>query len=196
MEHDVEDTVIRPRRGGALPTEPDDSDTRLVTRLRGPAARPSVDAVPPVRGPQHAPTPPALVAQAVVADAAVYRFRVNSHEPIDLNRPAHIGRKPALPRVPPPLRPRLVRVPSPLQEVSGTHLEVRQQGTSVVITDLRSTNGTTVTMPGSRPRGLRPGESLVVTPGTLIDIGDGNLIEILPLQRTMKETSMSEGVRQ
>lgn len=178
MEHDAEDTVIRPRHDGALANEIDNADTILVTGARVAApARPLPAERPPV---------------AAVAPS-VYRLRVNSHEPIALDRPAHIGRRPSLPRVPQRVRPRLVRVPSPLQEVSSTHLEVRQEGASLVITDLRSTNGTVVTMPGSRPRSLRPGESLVVTPGTIIDIGDGNVLEILPLQRTTGETPMSEG---
>jgi pSer/pThr/pTyr-binding forkhead associated (FHA) protein len=64
--------------------------------------------------------------------------------------------------------------------VSSTHLEVRQVGASVVITDLRSTNGSVVSAPGAAPRKLRQGESVVVSPGTLVDIGDGNIVEILP----------------
>jgi pSer/pThr/pTyr-binding forkhead associated (FHA) protein len=67
--------------------------------------------------------------------------------------------------------------------VSASHLEIRQLGASVVVTDLRSTNGSVVAVPGSAPHTLRQGESMVVTPGTLVDIGDGNVIEILPLQR-------------
>jgi hypothetical protein len=121
----------------------------------------------------------------VVPDALAptYHFQVNRHEPIPLDVPAYLGRKPSRPRVPQPQRPRLVRVPSPRREVSSTHLEIRQQGPSVIVTDLQSTNGTIVSLPGSAPRALRPGESLVVTPGTFVDIGDGNRIEILPLQR-------------
>ena len=37
-------------------------------------------------------------------------------------------------------------------------------------------------MPGRSPVKLGQGESLVVVPGTVVDIGDGNLIEVLPLQ--------------
>ncbi|MHB1171955.1 MAG: FHA domain-containing protein, partial [Lacisediminihabitans sp.] len=76
-----------------------------------------------------------------------------------------------------------VRVPSPLREVSGTHVEVRQEGASVIVTDLRSTNGTVVSIPGAAPLKLRQGESVVVVPGTLVDIGDGNILEILPIPR-------------
>jgi pSer/pThr/pTyr-binding forkhead associated (FHA) protein len=73
-------------------------------------------------------------------------------------------------------------VPSPKQEVSSTHIELRQLGASVVLTDLRSTNGSIVFPPASEPRKLRQGESVVATPGTLVDIGDGNVIEILSPQ--------------
>ena len=48
-----------------------------------------------------------------------------------------------------------------------------------MLTDLRSTNGTIVHVPGSPGRVLIGGESAVVSPGTLIDIGDGNLLEVL-----------------
>ncbi|WP_370263792.1 hypothetical protein [Cryobacterium sp. TMT2-23] len=50
----------------------------------------------------------------------------------------------------------------------------------MVVTDLGSTNGTIVTAPRGRGQRLRPGESLVALPGTKVDIGDGNIIEILP----------------
>ncbi|MBC7443374.1 MAG: FHA domain-containing protein, partial [Ramlibacter sp.] len=68
--------------------------------------------------------------------------------------------------------------------VSGTHLEIKQEGESVVVTDLGSTNGTIVTAPRARAARLRPGGSLVVLPGTRVDIGDGNIIEILPASGT------------
>jgi hypothetical protein len=38
-------------------------------------------------------------------------------------------------------------------------------------------------VPGAATLKLRQGESVVVTPGTVVDIGDGNRIEILPIQR-------------
>jgi FHA domain len=116
--------------------------------------------------------------------AASYSFRVgNRAETVMLDRPARVGREPAVTRISTGVSPRLVRVYSPSSEVSGTHLEVRQVGASVIVTDLRSTNGSVVTQPGSLPRKLRQGESVVVTPGTLVDIGDGNILHILPMQR-------------
>jgi hypothetical protein len=112
-----------------------------------------------------------------------YRIRVNRHEPIPLDAPALIGRKPVSPRIAIGGVPRLVRVPSPGREVSSTHVELRQQGASVIVTDLRSTNGTLVSIPGTSSQKLRQGESLVVSAGTIVDIGDGNTVEILPIER-------------
>ena len=134
------------------------------------------------------PPPVGLVEPGVVDDVVTtptaYRFTLgDSEEPIPLDVPAYIGRRPGSPRIRSGIVPRLVVVPSPLHEVSGTHVELRQLGTSVIVTDMKSTNGSLVITPGSAPRKLRQGESVVVSPGTLVDIGDGNVIEILPIQR-------------
>lgn len=112
-----------------------------------------------------------------------YRFRVgDSPEVVALDRVTYLGRNPRPPRIAAEPAPRLVTVPSSRREVSSTHIELRQVGSSVVVTDLKSTNGTFVTVPGGAPRKLRQGESAVATPGTVVDIGDGNLIEILPMR--------------
>jgi hypothetical protein len=110
-----------------------------------------------------------------------YRFRIG-RTVVWLDAVSYVGRRPSSPRIIYGQMPRLVRVPSPKQEVSSTHLELRQLGASVVLTDMRSTNGSIVFPPGGEPRKLRQGESVVATPGSLVDIGDGNVIEILSLQ--------------
>lgn len=192
---DLDDTVIGPRRAPASPTRragqagadvaaPDLDDTVIVApgipargepEHRGPTA--------PVE-PEHRGTPELVEPVAVDASAAVptgHVFRVGpGTEPIPLDVPAYIGRRPSSPRIATGAAPRLVTVRSPQREVSSTHLEVREVGASVVITDLRSTNGSVVRVPGAAPRKLRQGESVVVSPGTLVDIGDGNIVEILP----------------
>lgn len=118
------------------------------------------------------------------ANVGLYSFRVGEHaQPVLLDRPVRVGREPAAPRIPAGLTPRLVRVASSSQEVSSTHVELRQVGSSVIVTDLRSTNGSVVMQPGSVARKLRQGESVVVSPGALVDIGDGNILQILPMQR-------------
>jgi hypothetical protein len=107
-------------------------------------------------------------------------FRVGPGVPRTLDAPTFIGREPSAPRIPVGPSPRLVAVESPTQVVSSTHLQLQQVGDAVVVTDLRSTNGTIVTGPGVDRVRLRPGESRVVLPGTTVDIGDGNIIEIIP----------------
>lgn len=175
-----DDTVVRPRRETVV--DPSDVDADTVIRERVPFA----DLPPEVRAlvaPPVAPVPERRPEPLDATQPMEYSFRVNAHQPISLGKPALIGRRPSLPRIMPGRPPQLVRVPSPLREVSGTHVELRQQGTLVIVTDLRSTNGTTVRLPGRDPVRLLGGESLVVIPGTVVDIGDGNLVEILPLER-------------
>jgi pSer/pThr/pTyr-binding forkhead associated (FHA) protein len=168
---DLDDTIARPRR----PLRDDsfrtaaDTDAEDTVVLAGSAAR--------VDGPARASVSPGPI-------ESFYRVSIGTHsEPIALDRPCVVGRRPSAPRIPQGPAPRLVRVASPLKEVSSTHLEVRQLGSSVIVTDLRSTNGSVVMVPGSVPRKLRQGESVVVSPGTLVDIGDDNIIQILPIHR-------------
>ena len=98
-----------------------------------------------------------------------------------LATPFILGRRPRSPRVSRGQLPKLITVDSPTSAVSGTHLEIRQLGDAVIVTDLGSTNGTRVTSgPGGTQR-MPPGSSLVVLPGARVDIGDGNIIEILPV---------------
>lgn len=111
-----------------------------------------------------------------------HRVGVGS-ETLLLDRPVVVGRRPSGPRIVRGPEPRLVTVGSPRSEVSATHVEIRQEGGAVVVTDLRSTNGTRVEIPGRHPVALRQGESIVVLAGTIVDIGDGNRLEILPLTR-------------
>lgn len=120
--------------------------------------------------PATAPTPETLHATA---------FRIGERPPERVDAPVYVGRQPRSPRVTGPMLPRLVRVDSPSREVSATHIELRPTGDGLLLTDMESTNGTVVRQPGKGVRRLESGESLPVVPGTLIDIGDGNVIEIL-----------------
>ncbi|RKR73810.1 FHA domain-containing protein [Frondihabitans australicus] len=104
-----------------------------------------------------------------------------------LDAPLIVGRRPSPPRIVRGAVPRLAAVPSARGEVSATHVDIRQEGTAVVVTDMRSTNGTRVVIPGRLPVALRQGESIVVLAGTIVDIGDGNHLEILPLNRLVPQ---------
>lgn len=168
---DIDETIIVRRHGGDGLA----ASTPVHTRAQAPA---SAQITAAVQAPGSEQTPAAAPTPAV---SASYRFRIGQTV-IELDKDAYIGRNPSRPRVLQGGMPRLVRVTSPQHEVSGTHLEIRQCGSSVIVTDLRSTNGSTVRVPGATPRHLRQGESMTVSPGALVDIGDGILIEILPMQ--------------
>jgi hypothetical protein len=184
----LDDTIITGAHPGGsnAPSSPDFENTILV------GAGSSSGAIPPERGEAAVGAAGSAgrladsadgLSSALSDDASLrYHLRIGATV-IGLDKVAFIGRKPVAPRVLLEGVPRLIAVSSPLREVSGTHLEVRQRGANVVLTDLRSANGSVVNIPGRAPRKLCRGESLVVTAGTLVDIGDGNLVEILPMQR-------------
>ena len=168
---DFEDTVLVPQRTSLPETSTDLDDTVLSSGLARPATAPAT-------------APPAA---PVVVPGTRARFGVRiglAGDVLPLDVPCYIGRKPRAPRIVPGIAPRLVTVDSPRKEVSGTHVEAREVGSAVVVTDLKSTNGTIVLVPGSRPRTLRQGESLVVSPGTLIDLGDDIVVQVLALRAT------------
>ncbi|WP_078713511.1 FHA domain-containing protein [Agreia bicolorata] len=108
------------------------------------------------------------------------RVRVGSQAPFELHVPVYIGRRPRGPRQLSGDQVILVEVPSPTREVSASHLHIVQRGREVVVTDLHSTNGTAVTLPGSPRIKLKQGDSIVLPPYSRVEIGDGNVIEILP----------------
>jgi pSer/pThr/pTyr-binding forkhead associated (FHA) protein len=151
---------------------------------------PAGDALP-------APTPEPPVDTASVTHPPEprrpYRLKMADGVVVSLDLTVYLGRRPSVPRIASDRRVRLVAVPSAEKEVSATHLELRLTGDAVVATDMRSTNGSTVMVPGSRPRTLLRGESAVVTPGTLIDLGDGNVIEVLSPERLTLEDAEATG---
>jgi hypothetical protein len=70
-------------------------------------------------------------------------------------------------------RPHVVRLPSADGDISRTHLRVTLDGWHVLVTDLNSTNGTLVTLPGRETQQLRPGEPVPIQPGTVVALADG-----------------------
>ncbi|WP_163542144.1 FHA domain-containing protein [Occultella kanbiaonis] len=164
--------------GGDAEIEGDhDGETILVSHLRSAYAQDAADAVPN--------QPPSATIVPGVADDALYdepgpviMLAVSSGPRVPLDRVVLIGRAPESSRFAGALMPRLVTVPSPQQDISRTHVEVRLEGDHVVVTDLRSTNGTMVAVPGNDPRRLHPGEGVPVPVGSLIDLGDGITIGV------------------
>jgi hypothetical protein len=118
----------------------------------------------------------------------VARLRISSGDLVEVDRPVVVGRAPEQGRFAGDEGTRLVTVPSPHHEISSTHLEVRpgtgsDQG-SAVVTDLGSTNGTVVVLPGQPAQDLQPGVAVRLVPGATIDLGEGVTIAV--------ETAVSE----
>ncbi|MDO5678262.1 MAG: FHA domain-containing protein, partial [Propionibacteriaceae bacterium] len=74
----------------------------------------------------------------------------------------------------------LMRVLSPGNDISRSHVLVSTQGWNVHVTDLHSTNGTTVLPDGEAPFTLRDGATVEVSIGTVLDLGDGVSLRIEP----------------
>lgn len=141
--------------------------------------RAGVREVPPAPGIPGVPEHPAAPS---VTPHAVAHLSFSSGDEVDVDRVIVVGRAPEAGRFSAEDQPLLVTVPSPHQEISSTHVEIRP-GTGVdhgaaVVTDLGSTNGTLVVQPGLGPEELRPGVPVQLMPGALIDLGDGLTIRV------------------
>jgi hypothetical protein len=116
------------------------------------------------------------------AGSAVARLIISSGEVVDVDRVLVVGRAPDAGRVGGQEEIGLVTVPSPHQEISSTHLEIRPGAGadhgSAVVTDLGSTNGTVVVQPGLPAEDLRPGIGVQLIPGATIDLGEGVTIQV------------------
>ncbi len=169
---DLDDT--RPR-GAAVPAAPDaapaePADPPAASAATGSgieaAAAPATDAAGADAAEDAAPAAPALVVE------------LPDGRRLDLDRPVYLGRRPRAPRVEDPDAVLLVELPSPGRELSSTHLELRVVGGVVVASDLRSTNGSTVAVPGSAPRRLHGGDAAVLPADAVVDLGEGNVLRI------------------
>ncbi|QGX08564.1 FHA domain-containing protein [Janibacter melonis] len=100
-------------------------------------------------------------------------LRLSTGDVVTLDRGVLIGRAPkSAPELPAAQAPHLVRVPSPDNEISRNHVEVILDGWHVLVRDLGSTNGTTITLPQDHPVRLRPGDQQSIEPGTTITLAD------------------------
>ncbi|MCU1408291.1 MAG: hypothetical protein JWM23_371 [Microbacteriaceae bacterium] len=172
------DTILRARPGSGVTGDDDGPTSQAFTDDTVIRARPRVeDTVLLHQRKQEAAAAAAAVPATVLPR---YGFRLGG-EDWRLDTVYYVGRRPITPRGVANGLPRLLTVRSATSAVSGTHIEIRQEGDSVVVTDLGSTNGTTVLSPSGKKERMRRGASLTVIPGTRVDIGDGNIIEILPV---------------
>ncbi len=104
---------------------------------------------------------------------ALGRIVVSTGEVVELDRGVVVGRRPRVVRGAGGETPRLVTVPSPQQDISRSHVEVRLEGWHVLVNDMNTTNGTTLLRVGQPPRRLHPSEPILVVDGDVADLGDG-----------------------
>ena len=115
----------------------------------------------PPQGPFTMPRPPLGV------------LRLSTGDVVTLDRSVLLGRAPQLGEgLAAHDRPHVVKVPSPERDISRNHVEVILEGWHVLIRDLGTTNGTTVTLPGGSPVRLRANDQQVLEPGSLVSMAD------------------------
>jgi len=90
---------------------------------------------------------------------------------------ALVGRSPSVSKVSGGQVPKLIAIPGD-QDISRNHVQFAVEGGTVVVTDLHSRNGTTITLPGKPPQLLRQGESTSVLVDTVVDLGGGVTITV------------------
>lgn len=117
-------------------------------------------------------TTPSFASAADLALERRGRAIVSTGAVVTLDRNVIVGRTPKATRITGEM-PHLVAVPSPQQDISRNHLEIRVTDTVVVAIDLDTTNGSVLHRRGTEPMRLHPGELTVVVSGDVIDLGDG-----------------------
>ena len=152
------------------PARDDDLDRPVVLAVLCPAGHPS----PPHAGscrtcgreiPPQQPFPTPRPSLGVL--------RISTGGSVPLDRGVLLGRAPRVnEELPANQRPHLVRVGGPDRDISRNHAEIVLEGWHVLVRDLGSTNGTTVTLPGQEPVRLRPTEDQGIEPGTVVTLAD------------------------
>ena len=100
-------------------------------------------------------------------------LRLSTGDAITLDRGVVMGRSPRT-DFNGEERPHIVKLPSGDGEISRTHLPVILDGWRVLVTDLHSTNGTLIVLPGRDPEQLRPGRAAArIQPGTVVILAVG-----------------------
>ncbi len=98
-------------------------------------------------------------------------LRISTGGSVPLDRGVLLGRAPRVDEDQPAgTRPHVLRVGGPDRDISRNHAEFLLEGWQVLVRDLGSTNGTTVTRPGQQPLRLRPHENQEIEPGTVVSL--------------------------
>ena len=140
-----------------------DGQTISVAQSRAMRAAGQLPPSPDAAAAEPAPAPPASTARIVLSTGRT----------VQLDRTVVIGRRPSSNRTTGGMLPHLITVDSPEQDISRSHVEIRQEGDAVVVLDLHTTNGTMLRRAGSEPTQLHPGEATVVVSGDVLELGDG-----------------------
>ena len=107
--------------------------------------------------------PPPLKAQPLAI------LRLSTGLVVELDRGVLLGRAPRVESdQAAPQPPRLVLLVSRDNDISRNHAEVFRRGRRVMVQDLGSTNGTTVSLPGQQSLRLRPNDPQVIEPGSVV----------------------------
>ncbi|NQX28328.1 FHA domain-containing protein [Microbacteriaceae bacterium VKM Ac-2854] len=183
-------TEVRVVEDAAVRAAPDDG--LLISGVPGAVAAPSA---PPTPAPEDdgdhdghtisVAEMRALQASAPVAPApragTIAVLELSTGDVIELDRPVIIGRRPATGRAAAGQLPQLVTVPSPMQDISRSHLDVRAEGIHVVARDLGTVNGTVLRRVGQAPVRLNGSAPVLVVGGDVLDLGDGVTVTIREL---------------
>ena len=90
-----------------------------------------------------------------------------------LTRSIVIGRQPSASSSSGSVEPKLMKVTSPNNDISRSHVKVKIDGWHVELVDLGATNGTVLLREGHSPRRLGTNESVLLLSGDVADLGDG-----------------------
>lgn len=99
-------------------------------------------------------------------------LQLSTGDVVTLDRGVLMGRAPEVAEVSGADRPHRVRLADTSGDISRVHLAVSLEGWHVLVTDLNSVNGTTVTLPGQPPVRLRPADPLLIEPGAVVSLAD------------------------
>lgn len=166
-------TVVRPPDPPAGIAAPSAPRGPLVSALRCPRGHlnPPGTAVCRVCASGIGPQTPSQVPRPTLGVLLATETVPGAPRRIPLDSDLLIGRRPGHGPVP-DQGVRLVTIPSPERDISRRHLRVSLDGWAVLITDLGSTNGTTVSLPGRTAREVRSGEVVPIVAGTRLTLAD------------------------
>ncbi|MCL2736392.1 MAG: FHA domain-containing protein [Propionibacteriaceae bacterium] len=99
-------------------------------------------------------------------------LRLSNGDSVVLDRGAILGRSPHPPNDGASEQPNLVRLDDPTKGISSQHCEVSLDFWHVLVTDLGSTNGTEVILPGQAPIRLTPHDAMTIEPGTKVVLAE------------------------